>query len=147
MNPPFTIEQFLGVFVAYNKEIWPVQVVAYLLGVLAVAAVWLVRPVATRLILASLALMWAWNAIGYHFLYFSTINPAAKLFAALFVLQAILFAAAILVANDIRFEVGHDCRSLAGLTFVVYAMLIYRNCSPLCGSLTRVDGIECGLRG
>lgn len=29
MNPPLTIEQYLGVFVAYNAAIWPAQIVAY----------------------------------------------------------------------------------------------------------------------
>lgn len=29
MNPPFSIEQSLGVFVAYNAAIWPAQIDAY----------------------------------------------------------------------------------------------------------------------
>jgi hypothetical protein len=29
VNTPFTIEQFLFVFVAYNVAIWPAQVVGY----------------------------------------------------------------------------------------------------------------------
>ena len=39
VTPPFTIEQFLGIFVAYNTAIWPVQIVAYVLGILAVTVV------------------------------------------------------------------------------------------------------------
>jgi hypothetical protein len=132
MNPPFTIEQFLSVFVAYNAAIWPTQIVAYVLGLIAIGAVWSRRPAASRLVPSVLALMWVLNGIGYHFLYFSTINPAAKLFAGVFVVQAILFAAGALAANGIRFEIGRDLRSVAGVAVIAYAMLVY----PILGILT-----------
>lgn len=125
MSPPFTIEQFFGVFVAYNAAIWPAQIVAYLLGLFAFAAFWSQRPMASRLILSILAVMWAWNGIGYHLLFFTTINPAAMLFAVLFVLQAILFAIGAVAAKGMRSEVRRDFRSFAALAFIVYAMLIY----------------------
>ena len=32
MSLPFAVEQFLGVFVAYNAAIWPEQIAAYTLG-------------------------------------------------------------------------------------------------------------------
>jgi hypothetical protein len=128
---PFTIEQFLGVFVAYNAAIWPTQIVAYAVGLIAIAAVWSGRPIASRLAPSVLALMWVLNGIGYHYLYFSTINPAAKLFAALFVVQAILFAAGAMAANGMRFEIGRDLRSFSGVAVIAYAMLIY----PILGIL------------
>ena len=34
---PFTRQQFLAVFADYNDAIWPVQIVAFVLGLLAVA--------------------------------------------------------------------------------------------------------------
>ena len=37
MNIPFTVEQFFDVFRTYNVAIWPAQVVAYLMGVIALA--------------------------------------------------------------------------------------------------------------
>lgn len=56
MNLPFTIEEFLGVFVAYNATIWPVQVAALVLGLIAIAALWREWPIAVHLIPAILAL-------------------------------------------------------------------------------------------
>lgn len=47
MNPPFTTGQFLNVFSAYNLAIWPAQITAYGLGVIAVAALWMKRSFAT----------------------------------------------------------------------------------------------------
>jgi hypothetical protein len=39
----FTVEQFFGKFAAYNAAIWPAQVAAYVLGLVAVGALWLRR--------------------------------------------------------------------------------------------------------
>ncbi len=125
MTAPFTIEQFLGVFAAYNTAIWPVQIVAYILGLAAVAALWLKWRLTRRLIPSILAIMWAMNAIGYHYLFFSAINPAATLFAGFFLLQAVLLAASAVSAKAMRFETRRDFRSIAGAAFIIYAMLIY----------------------
>ena len=125
MNPPFTIEQFLDVFADYNAAIWPAQIFAYVLGLVAVAAVWTRQPAPSRVIPSVLALMWAMNGIGYHYLFFAEINPAAKFFAGFFVVQAILFVANAVVANHIRFEIGRDLRSFSGVAVIAYAMLIY----------------------
>lgn len=125
MNAPFTIDQFLAVFVAYNAAIWPAQIAAHVLGFLAVTALWLNGLLGKRIVLSILAVMWAWNGIGYHLLFFTEINPVAKGFAALFVLQAILFAASASTANDLRFKAGPDLRSALALSLIVYALLIY----------------------
>ncbi len=125
LDPPFTVAQFLGVFVDYNAAIWPLQIVAYGLGVLAVVGLWLSGTLAIQVILAVLAFMWAVNGVGYHFLFFAEITPLARVFAAFFVLQSILFATSIMVPNDLRFETRPSFRSAAGLFFIVYAMLFY----------------------
>ena len=125
MSTPFTVEQFLGVFVAYNAAIWPAQIIAYILGIVGVAALLLERPLASRLILMILALFWFWNGVGYHFLYFSTINPAAKAFAGFFILQALLLARYAVATRYVSFLIGRDFRSIAAYAFIIYAMLIY----------------------
>lgn len=125
MTMPFTLEQFLGVFAAYNAAIWPAQIIAAVLGLVAVAALWLKRPLASRLILSILALMWMWNGVGYQFLFFSSINPAAKLFAGLFMLQALLLAGCAVAARAVSFRTASDLRSIAGFALIIYAMLIY----------------------
>lgn len=71
------------------------------------------------------------NGIGYHYLFFTTINPAAALFAGFFVLQAILLAASAVSTKTMPFETGRDFRSMAGAAFIIYAMLIY----PILGIL------------
>jgi hypothetical protein len=125
MNPPFTLEQFLSVFVEYNAAIWPTQIAAYILGFTVVVALRNRWQIASRLNPLVLAIMWAINGIGYHYLFFSSINPIAPVFAGFFVVQAVLFVASAVLAKDTRFEIGRDFRSIAGVALVIYAMLVY----------------------
>jgi hypothetical protein len=125
MTMPFTVEQFFGVFTANNAAIWPAQIVAYALGLVAVEALWLPVTHAARLILAILALMWLWNGVGYHWLFFAGVNPAAKVFAVLFAMQSLLLAAVAFARPGVSIRLGRDFRSVAGFTFIVYALLVY----------------------
>ena len=124
-DPPFTTEQFFAIFADYNVAVWPLQIVGYCFAAVAIIALWSRLRLATEVILSVIALMWALTGIGYHFVFFAAINPAANAFAALFLLQAILFAATITIPNDLRFEVGFNFRTAVGLSFIVYALLIY----------------------
>jgi hypothetical protein len=128
---PFTTEEFFAVFAAYNQALWPVQILAYLAGLL---VVWLLlRPsrTASLIIAAVLAVFWAVNGIGYHWTWFAPINPVARAFAAAFVVQALLLVAAPFVAPALRFAIRADARSTLGLALIVYAIVIY----PLLGWL------------
>jgi Family of unknown function (DUF6064) len=125
MNPPFTIEEFLGVFAAYNAAIWPLQIIAYAVGLIAVASLWQSWLRANLIVPAVLALLWACNGIGYHLMYFSTINPLAKGFAVFFIAQAILFAFVAMSAKKLEFVLALNVRSAAGIALIVYALLIY----------------------
>jgi hypothetical protein len=122
MTAPFTPEQFFGVFAAYNAAIWPAQVCAYVLGLVAVAALWSKRP---ALVLWILVLMWLWNAIGYHYSFFFSINPAAKLFAGLFALEGLLLALCALATRSLSFRLARDFRTTAAFGFIAYALVIY----------------------
>ena len=133
MDLPFSTEQFFAVFAAYNAAIWPAQLIAYALGLAAVGALWADGRLGKRLILWVLALFWAWNGIAYHYAFFASVNPAAKLFAAMFVLQAALLAAAALTRNELQFHAGRDVRSAVGLGFIVYALLVYEVLGYLAG--------------
>lgn len=88
---PFTANEFLDVFAAYNSDLWPLALALWVVTAavfgpfVAGKRVWMPLPV---LVLAG---HWLWAGILYHALFFTAINPAAWLFAALFVLQAALF--------------------------------------------------------
>jgi len=115
---PFTREQFIAVFAAYNTAVWPAQIVAGLVGLVMVAM--LARPTTagSRVIGIGLAVMWAWTGVGYHWIHFSAVNKAAWAFGALFVLQGIaLFYAA--VGGRLRFGIGRPSAGADVVGFVL----------------------------
>lgn len=126
---PFTREQFFGIFVDYNAGVWPVQVLAYLIGVGSIAL--LIRPsrMTNRVIAGGLAALWVWTGVAYHGLHFSTINSAAYAFAALFVLQGLLLLHFGVSKARLRLEARAGSSSILGWALIVYAEVIY----PLVG--------------
>ncbi len=58
MNIPFTVEQFFDVFRTYNIAIWPFQIVAYFLGVTALALSIHQNKLSGQVISGILALLW-----------------------------------------------------------------------------------------
>ena len=92
MQFPFSHDELLDVFGAYNAQWWPVVLVLWL-GTAVIAWRWCRgRTANAPLIMSLLAVHWAWSGIAYHWLYFRAINPAAAVFAVAFVLQAGLFS-------------------------------------------------------
>ncbi len=133
MGIPFTAEQFFEVFAAYNAAIWPVQIVAYVLGLISVAMLFSNWSVGKQLVLPILAIMWLWSGITYHLMFFSSINPAAKGFAAIFVVQAALLMASSIFRGGLQLEVRRDLRSLLGLAIIFFALIVYELLGYLSG--------------
>ena len=131
MEPPFTVEQFLGVFRAYNLAVWPMQIVFYAVAAAVVALAVRPRPGSGPWISGLLALLWAWMGVVYHWDFFRSINPAAALFAAMFVLQAALFLGAGVVRPRLAFRARPGAAGVAGAALVAYALLVY----PILGAL------------
>lgn len=127
---PFTADTYLSLFETYNGAIWPAQVVAYGLGILAVVLALRSSPAGGRIAFAVLSAFWLWNGIAYHLMHFFQINFAALGFAALFALQGVLFAAiAIRGRRSVRFQ--PDVVGWTGLVFCLFALAAY----PLLGWL------------
>jgi Family of unknown function (DUF6064) len=126
---PFAPDQFLAVFSAYNLAVWPAQLVAYLLGLGMVWALLRATRRSNEIVGAGLGLMWVWTGVAYHAMFFAQINKAANAFAALFVVQGLLFAHAALVRSDLRFSRENGPRPWLGWALIVYSALIY----PLIG--------------
>jgi len=121
---PFTHQQFLEVFAAYNAAVWPAQAVAYVLGLAAcIALAW--RPRAgSRLVTGVLAAGWLWTGLAYHLFHFARINPAAVAFAFLFIGEGVLLVNAART-RSLRFRPAQGWRAWCGWALVAYAMVLY----------------------
>ena len=115
---PFTREQFLALFVQYNKDVWPVQIGAYVLGLAMIFLLFVPATGRNRIIGVGLAAMWGWTGIVYHGHYFASINRAAPVFAALFVLQAALFLYSAAIRERVHFRVSHGARAWVGWSLI-----------------------------
>ena len=119
---PFTVDQFFAVFARYNTAIGPAPVVAYLLGVIALIAVWRGWD---RIVVGVLASFWLWTGVAYHWLFFASLSSPAWLFGALFVIEAALLSWYGIVRNVMTFGAPRGWTGAIGVALVVYAMLLY----------------------
>lgn len=122
---------FLEIFAEYNVAIWPMQVVAYLLGVVAIFLVIKKTGYSNRVISAILAFYWLWVGILLCIVYWSRIYPGAYVYGILFIIQGVLFLAFGVIKPRISFGFKPNTYFILGLIIVLYAMIGY----PIIGSL------------
>ncbi len=120
---PFTIDQFFDVLGRYNSQMWPVATLLWL--VTAATIVWWLRAgvCASRLVATLLVVHWAWSGVAFHWVFFVAINPAARLFGALFLFQAVCLAWLGVARPRLRFSPGRSGWQWAGYTLILYSFL------------------------
>ena len=119
---PFPHDAFLDVFGVYNSLLWPEVA---LLWVVTAGLVWhWLRSgrLSGRAVFALLAVHWAWSGVVYHWYFFRDINPAASFFAALFVLQAVLFTRHAVASKGYATATA-GLRGVIGATLVLYGLI------------------------
>jgi Family of unknown function (DUF6064) len=130
---PFTTEAFYGVFKAYNTAVWPIQLLLLALGVLAVALLIRQPSYASVGISTILTVLWAWQALAYHLVFFAAINPLAYIFAALFIAGAVTFFWQGVVYNNLNFKITTGWRMGAGWGLMFFALFFYPAWTYLAG--------------
>lgn len=133
MSLLFTPEQFFAVFARYNQSVWPMQVVLNAFAILILALLFSGRAWASRQIAKLLAALWAWMAVVYHFGHFSSINPAAWAFGAVFLLGGFAFVWFGVVKDRLVFRPVAGARGIAGGALIVFALVLYPGLSYLMG--------------
>jgi len=125
LNLPFSPEQFLLVLEKYNEAVWPAQILLNLLGVGAILLIFKRFDSSNRIVAGILATLWIWIGLAYHLFFFTSINPAAYVFAVLNVVQGIVFLAYGVFRPRISFGFCRDVYGIMGALFVLYAMIVY----------------------
>jgi hypothetical protein len=119
---PYTSEVFFSLFEQYYRAIWPSQWIA---SGLAFAVIWLTlkRSASSgRIVSMILALFWLWCAVVYHLLFFTSINFWAFGFAALFLIQAVLFLLAGAMGGRLSVDATMTNAMKAGLALMIYSL-------------------------
>ena len=112
-------------FVRYNEAVWPMQMLlvtaAIVLVIVAVSA-----PRRSRLVMGSLAALWAYAALAYHAAFFAALTPAGYLFSALFLAEAAVLAWHGLRTRRLHLAVPPDATArIAGALLILYALIGY----------------------
>lgn len=125
MAIPFTVEQFYGVFRAYNVSVWPAQLLLGLLGMVAVVLAVAPRRGFGVAVSAILGILWVWIAVAYHLAFFARISPPAYGFAALSAAGAAVFIWQGVIRRRLAFKWASNLKSTAGVVLIVFALAVY----------------------
>lgn len=123
MHLPFTHEQFLNVFAAYNRLLWPAAVLLWFATAAVFTRLYRHGVRMSRLTAAILAVHWAWAGAVYHLAFFREINPAATIFGVVFLLQAALLTWRGVLHSRLDFGTSSLVWSRIGLGLVAYALV------------------------
>jgi hypothetical protein len=129
----FTVDEFIEVFHRYNEAIWPLQLVAYALGLLALGALFSRHHGRHRLIAAVLATYWAFMGVVFMWAFETDIMKAAYIFGALFLVEAALLLWFGVVRGRAPFDRASGGRLWAGLAMIAYALVVYPVVGVLAG--------------
>jgi hypothetical protein len=124
MNISITLEQLLDTFEKFNLDIWPMQIIAYVLGIIAIFFIIWKTKYSYRILLGVITFMWLWAGIGFLLFYSGPTYKPAYILGALTVIQAVLFLIAVFKPL-ISFGFKLNIFSVTGLLFVAYAMIGY----------------------
>src|SRR5688572_21221160 len=128
----FAPRTYYRLFELYNESVWPLQILAAVIGLI-ILAMLLSRPRdAARIVALLLALCWAWVAYAFLFSRYATINLAATYFAIGFAVQAglLLLTAA---ADRLSFAGPETATRAAGIFIFAFALLGQPVIGPLLG--------------
>ena len=146
MQLPFTREQFFDVFASYNAALWPGVLALWIASVL-VAVLLFARShrASGRVAATLLAIHWAWSAVAYHIAFFTSINPAAWLFAALFLAEAVLLVWWGTIRGRLRFAAESSAWAPVAWVLVAYSFVYPAINAAQHGTFSRIPtfGVPC----
>jgi hypothetical protein len=123
MQLPFTTEQFFDLLAAYNEALWPALAVLWMASLIASLLLFSSRRPSDRWLSGLLAAHWIWSALAYHAAFFTRINPAAWVFAALFLLQGALFFWRGVVQGRLSFAPWRNGWAPVAWVLIAYSLL------------------------
>ncbi len=121
----FSIEEFLLVLESYNLDIWPLQIVVYVLIILVLFFSLKPTKYSTKIVLSILSFLWLFNGIVFCFLYWAPTHIFGYIFGVCCVVQGLMFIYSI-SKSDITMSSPDKTYTLTGILFVLYAIIGYQ---------------------
>ena len=135
MQTTISFPAFLSMFESFNRDIWPLQLFTIVLGVAMAIATAKRSRIADRTSAAGLGLIWIFVGAVFQWGYFRPIYEPAGLFAALWILQGLLFLTSGAFGARLSFTAARDGYAGFGFLLIAYALVAY----PVLGYLLRSE--------
>ena len=121
----FSLEEFLVVLESYNLDIWPLQIIAYVLILLVLFISLKPAKYSPKIILAALSFFWLFTGIVFCFIYWAPSHIFGYIFGICCTAQGLLFFYS-LFRSDITIGLPSKTIMLIGILFILYAMIGYQ---------------------
>jgi hypothetical protein len=121
----FQLEPFLQIIKDYNIDIWPMQIFAYVIGIIAIILSFKTGKHSSKLISAVTAFYWLWTGIVFSLFYWNSNYAPASIFGWIFTVEGILFVYAGVLRSDIIIKYASGYMGVTGIILVLYAMIGY----------------------
>jgi hypothetical protein len=125
MKTPITTDQFFSVFEKYNHAIFPVQIILFLLSILALIAIGSKIKQKDKFVAGILGVLWLWIGIGYHIAFLSGIDKVAFGYGVLFILQGLFLLWEGVLLYNLKFEFKNSIQAYFGYFFILYGLIFY----------------------
>ena len=121
----FSLEEFLLVLESYNLDIWPLQIIAYVLILIILFVSLKPAKYSSKIILAVLSFFWLFNGIVFCFIYWAPSHIFGYIFGIFCTVQGLLFLYS-LIRSDIIIAPPNKTYLLIGMLFFLYSMIGYQ---------------------
>lgn len=125
MKLPFTVEQFFQVIENYNKAVFPAQLVILLAGIITISLLFKNTANKSKWISGIIGGIWIWIGIVYHIIFFTSINPAAFVFGALFIAEGLLVLRCAFLKRNLNFILTKSIAAYTGFFLILYGLIFY----------------------
>lgn len=121
----FSLEEFLLVLESYNLDIWPLQIIAYVLILLVLFISLKPTKYSAKIVLVVLSFFWLFTGIVFCFIYWAPSHIFGYIFGICCTAQGLLFLYSI-VRSDITISSPDKTYTFIGILFVLYAIIGYQ---------------------
>ena len=109
----------------YHETIWPAQIIAIIMALFVLIALFRSFRYSDRLTGLVLALFWLWTGAFFYIREFSLLSFLAPVQGGFFVIQAALLFWFGGIRNKLSFQYRHNLKEWLGLVFFATALIIY----------------------